>query len=187
LATFRNSIRSKLPSFPEIIPVFSFGLLIIFSWTLYRFFWHVPSWLYYLKILDLFIIAAYTLSFAFFESLFFIIFIIFLSILFPARFLKHKFIVQGSTITIYISIAAIALQRKMRILYSLDLLELIIYPLLFALSLILLIIFSSFFYDKFEKISQLVKSISDRITIFLYLYIPISIISFFVVIFRNAI
>jgi hypothetical protein len=185
LGTFKYYIQKHTPSIKEFFAILSLCLLMISSYTLYRLFWHVPSWLYYLNLYDVLTITAYSLSFVLIESLACCFFLIFVSFVLPVHIFKNKFIVQGYTIIIYIGVIAFAIQRKMRIIYSLNLQELLLIPLLFFLSLIIVIIISSFIYDRLEVLEKIVYNIADRVTVFLYIYLPICVFCSFVVIFRN--
>ena len=185
MGTFKNFIQKKTPSIQELLSILSLCLLMISSYTLYRLFWHVPSWLYYLNLYDVLIITAYSLSYVLFESLACCIFLIILSLVLPIQLLKNKFIVQGYTITIYMGAIAFAIQRKMRIIYSLNIQELSLYPLLFFLSILIVTVISSFIFDRLEFMEKLIQNIADRVTVFLYIYLPICVICSFIVIFRN--
>ena len=187
MVTSNNFIRSKLPNINEVLPVFSLILFLLFSWILYRLFWHTPSWLYYLKIKNIAIIYSYALSYALFESLIFILFIIFLSLILPVQIFKSNFIAQGSAVVIYICTAAILVQRKMRVIYLLDLWELIVFPIVFLISIFAFILITNFIFKRFKQLSKWVEIVAERISVFLYIYIPVSIIGAAVVFIRNLV
>jgi len=156
-----------------------------FSWVLYRLFWHIPSWLYYLNIYDVLIICSYSLSFALLESVFISALPILLSIIYPMRIFKSYFIEQGVLTILFISTIAILIQRKMRIIYSFSTRDLLLYSALFLFSIILVAIIFSIILKQFPRIADFIKTIADKFTVFLLIYIPISIISFVVVVIRN--
>lgn len=185
MAIYNRHIKPKLPTKNEILSVFSLGLVIIFSWVLYRLFWHIPSWLYYLNIYDVLIICAYSLSFAFLESVFISTLPVLLSIIYPKRLYKSYFTEQGFLTILFISIIAILIQRKMRIVYSLNTRELLLYSAIFLFSIIIEAIIFPIIFKQFPRIAVFIKAIADKCTVFLIIYIPISIISFIVVLIRN--
>jgi len=177
--------QSKAPSRTDIEPVLAIVIFMVFSWTLYRMFWQVPSWSFYLNVWDILIIAAYVLSQALFESFIILGFIIGLCIIFPKRIFCDKFIVQGSLLAMVICLSAFAIQRKIGLIYGLNLYELIIYPIAFLVAVVFWIFIISLFNRWFPRLADLIKSIADRMTIFLYLYIPLGVVGIVVVALRN--
>jgi len=177
--------QSKAPSRTDIEPILAIVVFMVFSWTLYRMFWQVPSWSFYLNVWDILIIAAYVLSQALFESFIILGFIIGLCIIFPKRIFCDKFIVQGSLLAMVICLSAFAIQRKIGLIYGLNLYELIIYPIAFLVAVVFWIFIISLFNRWLPWLADLIKSIADRMTIFLYLYIPLGVVGIVVVALRN--
>jgi hypothetical protein len=180
-----NKLKSRIPTRQEILPVFSIILFIDFSWMLYRMFWQVPSWLYYLSIPNILVIAAYALSFALFESSLVLGLMIFFSLIFPIRHFRDKFILQGSALAMVIGIGAWLVQRKIGLLEDVELQNLIIYPIGFLIILIVLVFVFSYIFDRFKYISQFITYIADRMTVFAYIYIPLGLLGLAVVLLRN--
>ncbi|MBN1149091.1 MAG: hypothetical protein JXA78_17665 [Anaerolineales bacterium] len=178
-------IRSKLPTRQEILPVFSSLAFIFFSWTLYRMFYQAPSWLYYLGAWDVLILAAYVLAFALFESLAALGFITLLCVLLPARRLKDQFAIQGSTAALLIGVGAVALQRKIGLIYKLELWQMLIYPLLALALLVILVLAASYAYERFRPLARLASALAERMTVFAYLYTPLGLLALVVVLLRN--
>lgn len=185
LTALLNSIRSKLPTRGEAFPVFSTVVFIVFTWSFYRMAWQLQSWLYTLSIKGVLIIAAYVLAFSLFESFVVFIFLVIFSLLFPRKLFKDKFIPQGMALMITISVGAIFLQRRIGILYKLELEQLIISALLVLVSIILILLVFSFAFSKFPKLAKLVRDIADRMMIFSFIYIPLGLVCLIVVLARN--
>jgi len=185
VANFKQRIRSKLPSGQEIIPVYSSIAFICFSWSLYRMFYQVPSWLYYLNIWDVLVLAAYVLSFALIESLLVLGFLLLLSIVLPAERFKDKFAIQGSTAALLIGAGAVALQRKIGIVYKLEVWQILVYPVLALALLIGLILVAAYIYDRFQILARLASALVERMTVFAYIYAPLGLLALVVVLLRN--
>jgi len=187
LATFRSHLESKLPSRQEVLPVLSVIVFIVFTWSLYRMFFQVPSLLFYMRVWDVLIIISYVLMFALFESTVVLGLLLIFSLVFPAKYFKEKFVAQGSTVVVMISMGAFALQRKMNIMYRLDGWELILYPLVILAAIVLVIFATSYIYDRFKILPRIINAFAERMIVFVLLYVPLSIIGLLVVFVRNII
>lgn len=185
MAALLGKISSKLPPRREILPVFSLVLFIVFSWTLYRLFWYVPSWIQYLTIWEVFILGAYALGFALLEGVFVLFLALLLALIFPAKRFRDQFIAQGSTFVLLIGAGAVALQRKMGILYSLSLREIFFYPILFLALVVFILLVTSYLYDRFRTVPALIGSVAERMTVFAYIYIPLGLLGLIIVTLRN--
>ena len=185
MTPFIHRLRDKLPSRQEGLLVFSIVVFIDFTWMLYRFFYQVPSWLGYLKIWGVLVIAAYALSFALLESLIFMAFIVLLSLIFPARHMKDKFVVQGATLAVAIGMGAVLLQRKITIISRLEVWQILVFALAFLILLALLILVSSLLFERFGVVAHLIYAAADRMTLFTYLYVSLGLLGLVVVVLRN--
>ena len=187
MATFKERLESKLPSRQEVFPVFSVIVFIVFTWTLYRMFFQIPSLLFYMRVWDVLIISAYVLGFALIESMVVLGLLLIFSLLFPVKYFKDNFVAQGSTVVLMISMGAVALQRKMNIIYKLDGWELILYPFVILAAIVFVIFTASYIYDRFKILPRIINTVAERMIVFLLLYVPLSIIGLLVVFVRNII
>jgi len=187
LATFKEHLESKLPSRQEVLPVFSLIVFIVFTWALYRMFFQVPSLLFYMRVWDVLIISAYVLAFALFESAVVLGLLLIFSLVFPAKYFKDNFVAQGSTVVLMISIGAVALQRKMKIMYKLDGWELILYPFVILAAIVFVIFAAYYIYDRFKILPRIINTVAERMIVFVLLYVPLSILGLLVVFARNII
>jgi hypothetical protein len=185
LAKFSDSLKARLPTRQEALTVFSVIVFIVFSWTLYRVFWWVPSWLEYLSIWSILIILAYVLAFALFESLAVFSLIVFLGLLYPKKYFKDQFVVQGSALSALLGVVAFLVQRKIGLIYRLELWQTLTYPALILIGVIALVPILSIVFKRINRLSRLALVIAERMTIFAYLYVPLGLIGAVVVIVRN--
>ena len=182
-----NCLKSRLPSRSEALAVFSIFIFFVFSWTLYRVAWYTPSWLEYLSIWSVLIIIAYVLAFALLESIGALALVVLFSLIFPSRFFKEKYALQGSSLAAVLSIGAALLQRKINLVYRLELWQLIVYPLAGLLACVLLILLLAFLFRRFPLFSRLANALLERMLIFVYLYTPLGLLGLLVVLARNLI
>jgi hypothetical protein len=150
-------------------------------------FYEVPSWIHYLAIGDILVLVAYTLAFAFVESLLLFTFICLISLCLPVRVFKNKFIAQGSLFVGLICLSAVTVQRRLGWLVELQSWQIINYPLLFVVLLFGIAFLSAWIYDRFASLPKYINRIAERFTVFSYIYVPVSLLSLVVVILRNLV
>lgn len=185
MVNFSNKLKTKLPSRHEALAVFSVIVFIVFSWALYRTFWWMPSWLEYLSIWSTLVIIAYVMAFSLFESLAMMGLMVLLGLLFPRRAFKDQFIVQGSALSATLGLGAFLIQRDVGVIYKLELEQTFLYPALILVGVILVVYFSSFLFRRIPKLSRLALAVAERMTVFVYLYVPLGLIGLLVVAARN--
>ena len=157
---------------------------------LYHFFYQLPSWLSYTNLSGLLIISAYALNFSLIECLVMLGFILLLSILLPLKLFRQRFVSQGGTVALTFSLGAVLLQRKIGILYEMELEKLIAIPFIVLAGLAALILLAPLLFDRltFRKapiLPRLLNGLAERMIIFTYLYVPLSLLGLLVVILRN--
>jgi hypothetical protein len=182
-----DSLKSRLPARSEALSVYSIFVFFVFSWTLYRAFWNVPSWLEYLNIWSVLLIIAYVLAFALFESVALLALLVFYSLFFPRKVFKAQYALVGSSLAALICIGAFLLQRKINLVYRLELWQLLAYSLVGLLLSLLLVVLLTFLFDRFPRLSRLVSAGIERMVIFVYIYVPLGFLSLLVVLVRNII
>jgi len=148
-------------------------------------FWYVPSWLEYLNIWRVLIISAYVLAFALIESLFMAGLLVMFSLLFPRHLFKDQFIVIGSSLAALTSIGAVLLQRKINLVYRLEVWQILVYPFVFLVTIGLSVWALAFLFERIPLLSRIVATIAERMTGFLYLYVPLGVAGLMVVLARN--
>lgn len=145
----------------------------------------VPSWLGDFKLFNVLVICAYVIVFALVESLIMLGFFLVLAAILPTKYFRKEFATQGSLLAVILGVCAFLLQRKMKIIYSLDLQQLISYPLVILAVIFLLIFLTAFILRKLPDITRIINSLADRFTIFLYIYIPLGLVSIAYIIFHR--
>jgi hypothetical protein len=180
-----QKLKSKLPIRKEVLAVFSTAVFISFSWSIYHMFFQVPSWLFYLTLNDILWISAYVLGFALLESAFLLGFMILLSILYPKKHYKNKFVAQSSLILLILTIGALLYQQNIGMLKWWGWLELLIFILAFISCLTVLVLSFSFLFDRVARLKGLMEAIADRLTVFSLIYLPLGVLGLIVMIFRN--
>ncbi len=185
MATFRNFLARRLPSRSEALPVFSLAVFFIYSWTIFRMFYELPSWLYYLNTAKILVLVAYAMMFALVESSLLFVFTCLIGLLLPEKIFRHRFVVQGSLLVSLVCFAAVTAQRRLGWILQMQTWQIIVVPLAFILLSIVVLVLSAWIFDRYNRIPGLLQGIVERISVFAYIYVPIGLLSLVVVVFRN--
>ena len=179
-----TGIRPRLPERSAVLPVYSVVAVPIFGWTITSWLWKLPSWMNFLTAAELAGIFSYAMLTALAESLLILGLLLLLSLLLPVRSFRDQFVVRGTWLAISLALCVLgngAWRGMTRFTYAEAPLA------LWSLVSVLLIIALTWISSKVRFMSQAAVWISDRLTVFLFILIPISILSVLVVIARNTI
>lgn len=181
LSAWSTAVLRRLPKQEEYAPVFSVIVVILFSWSIIVFFSKVPSWLFFLRPEELLIILAYTFSLNFIASMMFLGLLCAVCLILPERYFRDDFAVKGSYVSL-ISLLSVAIYVYM-------------YPQFVAVSTMVhalwfwgTVILSAVLAFLSRRIPQLGRAMIwtiDRLVIFLYLFVPLSLVSLGIVVVRN--
>lgn len=145
----------------------------------------MPSWLKYMTLGEILVITAYALAFALIESLVITVLLLILSLVFPVKVFRDKFIPQGSILVLVAGFVAVMLQENMSEVYHLKIRQLTTYPIIGILAVVVMIFVLSWIFDRLSILTRLIQSIAERMTVFSYIYVPISVVSLVIVTLRN--
>jgi hypothetical protein len=177
----RNDLKNRLPRFAEIIPVYSVIAALVYGWELYRFAYRVPSWLHYLTMGELFGIFSYAMLLGLVESLLILGLLLGVCALLPARFFKDVFIPRGTAI----SLTLLGLLITYLVIYEkvgptfIDRIE------IWSLATLALTVLFAWLLVRVRFLSRAMSWLSDRMIVFLFLLMPLSVIGVLTVILRN--
>jgi hypothetical protein len=167
----------RLPPFSDILSVYAVTASMLFAWSIILFIWYLPSWLYFMSFGDLVGVFCYVMASSFIESLFCFIFLLLLSILPPQKYFRDKFAVYGTSIALCV-IGIIILRLVLFNFFSVS------FPRFWEV-LILVPIIVSLLSMTIRPIGLAMMWLSDRLIVFLYILIPLSVFSVLVIIVRN--
>lgn len=160
--------------------MYAVSVTFIYGWTIYWFLWKLPSWSYYLSINEIFLIAVYSAAVNFFESLMVFWASFVLVLIFPKKWFFDRFLTIGSLLSMLIGgsliyFSSIAEAAKD---FSYSLLAQAV--LLFAVSVCLAVLAG-----RVHMISTIVELLADRLKVFLYISVPVSLLSILLIVIRN--
>jgi hypothetical protein len=185
MASPTPSSSRRLPPWPEIWQVFSIGLFLACSWALYRVFWYIPSWLEYLSLWSILLVIVYVLSFALLDGALLSLPAVILALILPRRFFRQRFVAQGSLVTLTLGSGAYLVQRQVSVLNRLELWQLVLFPLLALVGLVLVAFIGWALFRRFPRLQSIAEGFASRMTIFGVIYTALGLVSWLVVIVRN--
>jgi hypothetical protein len=172
-------LLKRLPPLEKNVPVFAVIVVLIYSWTIRWSFWKLPSWLYYLTAGEIASMFEYAFAANLFESVIALVGLNVLTILLPKTWLRDSFVVSGTILSSaglsYLMYFASRFGREQDVPVHL----LGWFP-LFLLAILLL----SFLIRKVESLVMIIEKFVDLLVVFLYLFIPLGVISTLLVLIR---
>jgi len=180
----KTGMSKRLPHINEIISVFAFISAMTYGWTLLAFLWKLPSWLNYLTYGEILTVYSYSLLTNFMESIIFLAFILLICVILPARFLRDVFTLRGTIL----SISLLGTMMLVLSFYSDDNPTLMGGPPVWLVILLvssLLMILLDFLSRKVQRGASALLWFADRLMIFLYINLPLSLLALIVVTIRN--
>jgi len=175
-----TAIRNKFPDLEQLAKVYSVIVAMIYPWSMLRFFWRLSSWLYFSTLTDIAFVFNYMVVVNLLESLFVLIWPVLMSLFLPAKWFYKDFVSKGSIMVLlglgYFMYFADHLNSQAP--FPLDLVY--IAPFVGILILILVFLLGSI-----RVVNDLVSEVTNRLIIFLYISIPVSILSVLIVLARN--
>ena len=173
------AIFNRFPKAAQIAAVYAVIVFTVYSWTLLWFFWKYPSWLYFLNIGEILTVLAYSLATNFFESLVVLAAPVAVAVVLPKKWFYDVFVARGIALVLPILgyMMYIAFQFESKLDYPTEALNWT--PVIVAVTLLLV-----FVVGRVDFLRKTIEIFADRATIFIYLTIPLSLVSVLVVVVR---
>lgn len=176
------AIFNRFPKPAQVAALYALIVFTVYSWTLLWFFYKIPGWLYYLSIGEIFTTLAYSLATNFLESLVLLAVPLFLAVALPKKWFADLFVARGAALVLpglaYMMYVALQFQSKLD--YPSDILN-------WSPLVLVLVILLAFLVGRVGFLVRLLDVLGDRATVFLYVSIPVSLVSILVVLIRVVI
>ena len=175
-------IKNKLPRLAQVYPVYAIIVILTYGWTIYWALWKLPSWLDFLPLGQIGAIFCYLMATNLIESLLVLVGVLIISLILPKKWFHDVFVSRGSVL------AASALIPIMVFEYNYDKPADYFYKFPLYLPLIVLIAgVLAFLAGWIQIVRKAVEVFAENAVIFLFISLPVSILSLIVVIVRNLI
>jgi hypothetical protein len=177
-------LRKRFPIWNEILSVFGVVVFTVHSWSLREFLFRLPSFILKYSVSEISAVFFYHITFAFLESVIFCGTLVLISGILPSGWLRSGFVYKGFLFVLVAAAAAIILQRNFNDgVLTID----ISMKYLFYLGVgggAVLLIGLFVLAQKMTRLQKLIVSVADRVSIMLYLYIPLDFIGLLVIGYR---
>lgn len=167
---------NRLPRINQLYPVYGVIVTLIYGWSLYQFFYILPSRLKFLTYGEIGLLLAYTLVNNLLESFLILALLAMFAIILPGKLLLDEFAFRGSFSALYILILFIVVSYNDLPLGQIS--ELWIWALVGFVVLHIIV-------GKIVLARNIIEKFADSTVVFLYLSIPLSLLSLSFVLVRN--
>ena len=178
-----DKLRTRLPDRQSIIGVYAAAVFLVYGWTMFTSFWKFPSWLYYLKLGEILSIYAYSFVINFGESVVLISLMILVGIILPRRWWNAQFKSEG-VLWIFILMGTIMIRLYTNRAPD-DWEEFLYGQRIWWTYALLLGLVLSFLFSRIVVLRKGLELLADRLVVFLYIYLPLTVVSLVVVVARN--
>ena len=179
-----NRLRSRFPDKQSFVAIFATAAFIVYGWTICSSFWKIPSWLFYLRLSEIFSVYAYSFLVNLVESILLTLGVLFLGLFLSGNLWKDGFISAGVVVLVILVGSALV---HMRLYENPDLrVEFIHSQLRWWTGTFLIAFVVSFICVRISWLKSLLENLADRFVVFLYIYMPLTLLSFGVVLVRIA-
>jgi hypothetical protein len=169
----------RIVSTREAYIVFAVCAFAVYNWSIFWFLKQLPGWLYYLEIWDILGIFAYSQGFALIESSIVLISLVLGAAIMP-RLIREQFVSYG-TVFVMLTAALLMLMQYNNNLATVSRLSLASWILVYFVALAVIVILLY----RYRDLSRHVENFADRLTVLVYIYVPISVISLVFIAVRN--
>jgi len=174
------STIKKIPKLEEIAPVYAVIVMMIYPWTLTRFFWKLSSWILFASVGDLAALFAYMVVVNLLESILVLLVPLAMSVVLPQRWFYDRFKTRSISLVLFGLGFLVYLDKNLHAdaPFPLALVRWIPMAAIAILGLVFLV-------DQVGFLRRVLDGLANRLTIFLYISIPVSVIALLVVLIRN--
>ena len=168
-----SSILRRLPKFDQILPVFAVIAFLAYGRSIYIFLFKLPAWLTFLTVGEILSVLAYGLVVNLLESLLILVCLLAICLSLPARWFRDVFVPRGTWLALAALLSILVYFRRYASLGPDYLSALPVW----SLATLGLAALAAFLGGRIRFLRAAASALADRMTIFLFLFIPASLIS----------
>ena len=189
LPSFSRWVSSRAPASREILGVFGVVSFAVFSWAVRGFLFKIPAFTLYFGLSSDLAILCYMFAFALIESLLITGLLIALATLLPARILRDGFAYKGFLVVLVTTLTMILFELNYKIEDFKDILTgnyASIPPFVIGLVVSILALVGLLRLSQSSRRLQGIASfLTEQVSLFAYIYVPLGLIGLAVVLVRN--
>jgi hypothetical protein len=161
------------------VTVLAVAMFLVYTWTLFTSFWKLPSWLFFLQVREILSIYAYAFVVNFVESVLLLLIVLLPAILLPRQWWAEPFIPRSFAL-ILIILGSAALH--MSLYRTPDTRAAFIdNQFLWWMGTLLLAFLLSWAAGRVKWVRSALENMADRFVVFLYIYLPLTMVALLIV------
>jgi hypothetical protein len=163
---------SRIPTWDKIAPVYAVIVLMVYTWTILWYFWKIPSWLLFMTVWELLSAFSFALATNLLESLTVLFLILLLCIILPKKWFYDVFVSRGATLALSGLWYMTVLAKQFEIKKDYPTVLLAWTPAILAAIVLLVVIVGLI-----PLARKIIEALAERLTVFLFISIPLSILA----------
>jgi hypothetical protein len=170
----------KIPKLEKIAPVYAVITTMLYTWSFVFFLYRLPSWIYFSTIGEIGVHLAYEVVANFIESILVLLVPVMMSLVFPQKWFHDRFV--------SISTCMVLLGLGYMMYFDDTLLNEIFTPWLLLRKMLLVsigVLLLTFLLNQIALIRSFLDGFANRVVIFLYILMPVTLVSLVTVLVRN--
>ena len=175
-------ISKRFPPLKDIISVYAVVAFIVQAWTINLLFTQLSSWTNYLDVNEILAIFSYRIAESFMESLLVVGVLVLISFILPQSFFRNVFVIRGTAFAMVSLGSFIIFWKRFQSDPGVTMAD---YTQIWTIGTITLASLFSYAVTKFQALADFFDWISESMTVFLYILVPLSLISVITVVIRN--
>jgi hypothetical protein len=175
---------NRLPSAKDIIPVYAIVAFLIQMWTISVFIKQLATFSSFLSLNEVLAIFAYRIAESFLECLLVVGILITVAFLLPPKFFRDAFAVRGSAFAVVLLGSVIVFWQRFATDPGVLMAD---YIRIWTMCTLLFACLVSYVSTKSRALSAFLDWVSDRMIVFLYVLLPLSVASLILVLIRNIV
>lgn len=177
-------MSNRWPARKDIISVYAVIAFMIQLWTISVTFDQLPSWASFLNLNEILAVFAYRIAESFVECLLVLFVLLSISFILPPRFFRDVFAIRGTAFVLCSLGSLILFWNRFENDPGPVMAD---YTQIWTAVTILLACMIAYVSAKIPVISDFLEWISERMVVFLYIFVPISVVSFITILLRNIV
>ena len=174
-------LKERLPSWPEIFPVYSVIVFWAYSWYMLMFMFKLPSWMLEVTFGEIFAYFSYGVLLVFLDTIQLLAILVIAAFILPPIWLKKDFPASGGALAGLLFVWIVFTQFSLRTLFGLPSFQQLSFLLIIILSMIVTVLVVR----RLPFFRQIILWFISSASIFVYLYGFLTVVSFLVVLIRN--
>ena len=177
-----SALRARIPDKRNIVTVLAVAMFLVYTWTLFTSFWKLPSWLFFLQVGEILSVYAYAFVVNFIESLVLLLIVLLPAMLLPRKLWTDTFVSRGFALILIVLGSATLHMSLYRTPDTRD--TFIQGQFIWWVGTLLLAVLLTWVAGRVKWLRSALENMADRFVVFLYLYLPLTMLAAVIVLAR---